>query len=171
MKSSQLKLVYLTLDQKLLLIDAVIKSQFSYCSLIWMLRSSHQRCSAKKVFLEISRNSQETTCARISFLIKLQAAPATLLKKRLWHRCFPVNFTKSIRTPFLRNISGSCFLSIPQATPKLSCGEYEYIYLEPKNCFAHENCVINSGLSWRKVVLKMSAKFLKNTCKGVLFSI
>ena len=104
------------------------------------------------------------------FLIKLQA-PATLLKKRLWHRCFPVNFTKSIRTPFLRNISGSCFLSIPQATPKLSCGEYEYIYLEPKNCFAHENCVINSVLSWRKVVLKMSAKFLKNTCKGVLFSI
>ena len=27
--------------------------------------------------------------------------PATLLKKRLWHRCFPVNFVKFIRTPFL----------------------------------------------------------------------
>ena len=26
--------------------------------------------------------------------------PATLLKKRLWHRCFPVNFTKFLRTPF-----------------------------------------------------------------------
>ena len=25
---------------------------------------------------------------------------ATLLKKRLWHRCFPVNFAKFIRTPF-----------------------------------------------------------------------
>ena len=36
----------------------------------------------KKVFLEISQNSQENTCARVSFLIKLQAAPATLLKKR-----------------------------------------------------------------------------------------
>ena len=35
------------------------------------------------------------TCARVSFLIKLQAAPATLLKKGLWHRCFPVcNFIK-----------------------------------------------------------------------------
>ena len=32
-----------------------------------------QRCSAKKVFLEISQNSQENTCAKISFLIKLQA--------------------------------------------------------------------------------------------------
>ena len=27
----------------------------------------------KKMFLEISQNSQENTCARVSFLIKLQA--------------------------------------------------------------------------------------------------
>ena len=26
--------------------------------------------------------------------------PSTLLKKRLWHRCFPVNFVKFLRTPF-----------------------------------------------------------------------
>ena len=26
--------------------------------------------------------------------------PATLLKKRLWHRCFPVNFKKFLRTAF-----------------------------------------------------------------------
>ena len=32
-----------------------------------------QRCSSKKVFLEISQNAQENTCAGISFLIKLQA--------------------------------------------------------------------------------------------------
>ena len=31
--------------------------------------------------------------------------PATLLKKKLWHRCFPVNFVKFPRTPFLQNIS------------------------------------------------------------------
>ena len=28
--------------------------------------------------------------------------PATLLKKRLWHRCFPVNFAKFLRKPFLK---------------------------------------------------------------------
>ena len=28
-------------------------------------------CSVKKVLLEISRNSQENTCARVSFLIKV----------------------------------------------------------------------------------------------------
>ena len=31
-----------------------------------------QRCSVKQVFLEISQNSQENTCARVSLLIKLQ---------------------------------------------------------------------------------------------------
>ena len=58
-------------------------------------RSNNRRCSVKIVFLEVSQNSQENTCARASFLIKLQAfkvaslRPETLLKKRLWHRCFP----------------------------------------------------------------------------------
>ena len=31
-------------------------------------------CSVKKVFLKMSQNSQENTCVRISFLIKLQAS-------------------------------------------------------------------------------------------------
>ena len=29
-----------------------------------------------------------------------KAPPATLLKKRLWHRCFPMNFAKFLRTSF-----------------------------------------------------------------------
>ena len=36
------------------------------------------------------------------------ARPATLLKKRTKHRCFPVNFSKFLRTTFLRNTSGGC---------------------------------------------------------------
>ena len=32
--------------------------------------------------------------------------PATLLKKKLWHRCFPENFARFLRTPFLQNTSG-----------------------------------------------------------------
>ena len=31
-----------------------------------------RRCFVKKVFLEMPQNSQENTCARVSFLIKLQ---------------------------------------------------------------------------------------------------
>ena len=70
-----------------------------------------QRCSVKQVFLEILQNLQEDTCARVSFLIKLQASGLQLyLKKRLWRRCFPVNIEKFLRTPFLQNTSGRLLL-------------------------------------------------------------
>ena len=54
------------------------------------------------MFSEISQYSQENTCARISFLTKLQASPATFIKMRFSHRCFPVNFVKFLRTPFYK---------------------------------------------------------------------
>ena len=42
------------------------------------------RCSVKKMFLEISQNSQENVCARVLFLIKLHASDLQILvKKRL----------------------------------------------------------------------------------------
>ena len=52
-----------------------------------------QKGSVKNGFLKILQNSKKSPCARVSFLIKLQ------LKKRLWHRCFPVNIAKFLRTP------------------------------------------------------------------------
>ena len=53
-------------------------------------------CSVKKVFLKISQNSQQSNCARVSFLIKFQAWRLV----SLWHRCFPVNFAKFLKTDF-----------------------------------------------------------------------
>ena len=64
-------------------------------------RSSHRRCSVKKVFLKFPKISRESTHARVS---------ATLWKKRLWHSCFPVNFVKFSRSPFLQNTSGRLLL-------------------------------------------------------------
>ena len=56
----------------------------------------------KKVFLEISQKSQENTCAKDTFLIK----------KSVWRRCFPVNFVKFLRIPFLQNTSGRLLLQM-----------------------------------------------------------
>ena len=54
-----------------------------------------------KIQIKVSQNSWENTYARVSFLIKLQALDLQLyLKKRLRHRCLPVNFVKFLRTPF-----------------------------------------------------------------------
>ena len=40
-------------------------------------------------------------CQNLFFDTVADLRPATLLKNRLWHRCFPVNFSKFLRTPFL----------------------------------------------------------------------
>ena len=45
-------------------------------------------------------------------LVLVWKQPATLLKNRLWHRCFPTNFAKFLRTPFLQNTSGQLFLLV-----------------------------------------------------------
>ena len=66
-----------------------------------------------KVFLEILQNSQENTCTRFSFFNKVaDLRHATLLKKRLWHRSFPVNFSKFLRTPFLQGTSRRLLLTL-----------------------------------------------------------
>ena len=57
-----------------------------------------QRCSLKKVLLEISQNSQENTCARVSFLMKLQVKTNNFIKKEI---DTDVNFAKFLRTSFL----------------------------------------------------------------------
>ena len=41
--------------------------------------------------------------------------PAILLNKRLWHRCFPVNFVKFLRTPFLQSTSGRLLPTYPRS--------------------------------------------------------
>ena len=49
-----------------------VNCRFELVSWIYILRSSHRTCSIKKGVLKISQNSQEDTCPRVSFLIKLQ---------------------------------------------------------------------------------------------------
>ena len=68
----------------------------------------------KKVFLEIS---QESTCARVAFLNKVEAQrPATFLRKRILRRCFPVNFVKFLRTSFcIEHTSGGYFCIVLNA--------------------------------------------------------
>ena len=56
-----------------------------------------QRCSVKMVFLEISQNLQENTCARVSFLIKLQ----TLAQVFSCEFCEISKNTFSYRTPLV----------------------------------------------------------------------
>ena len=64
-----------------------------------------RKCSVKKVFLEVSQNSQENTCARVSFLINLQTSACNFIKKETLAQVFSCEFceisnkTFSYRTP------------------------------------------------------------------------
>ena len=58
---------------------------------------SKRSCSIKKSVLKNFAKFTGKHLCRSLFFNK------ALLKKKLWHRCFPVNFTIFLRTPFLQN--------------------------------------------------------------------
>ena len=54
--------------------EAELKKALLIKKVVDSLEALVLRCSVKKMFLEISQNSQENTCARVFFLIKLQGS-------------------------------------------------------------------------------------------------
>ena len=91
---------HLVLEIKTFVTEIMMKSTIISPS----FRSSRPEVSYKKRYSKKFRKIyRKTPNARVSFLIKLQAWHAILLKKRLWHRCFPVNFAKFLRITFLKD--------------------------------------------------------------------
>ena len=75
--------------------------------ILLILRSSHRRCSVRKgVIRNFSKFTGKQLYQSLYFQKVAGLRPATLIKWRLWHRCFPVNFEKFLRTPFLQNTCG-----------------------------------------------------------------
>ena len=79
---------------------------FLYSKMYWgSFRSSHQSCSMEKgVFKNFSKFTERHLCQSLFFNKVAGLRLATLLKKTLCHRCFPVNFVKLSRTPFYTEI-------------------------------------------------------------------
>ena len=73
-------------------------------------RDSHQRCSIKKGALRnFAKFTGKYLCQSLFFNKVAVFKPATLLKERIWHRCFPVNFAKFLKRPFCRTHLDDCF--------------------------------------------------------------
>ena len=99
---------------------------FSCCSLVsffhlyaMMYACVHHRrsrCSRPEVFYKkgVLKNFTKFTgkhlCQSLFFNKVARLRPSTLLKKKLWYRCFPVRFVKFLRKPFLQNTSGQPLL-------------------------------------------------------------
>ena len=62
------------------------------------------------MLLEISQNSQENTCTRVSFLVKLQASACNFIKKETLAQLFFCEFFEISENPlFYRTTLGDCF--------------------------------------------------------------
>ena len=88
-------------------------------SSIWFLSNYSLEKQPPKVFyktkvLKNFAKFTENACVGVSL-----ACNVTILKKRLQHRCFPVNSTKFLRTPFLKNTYGRLFLPLWKTVKRL----------------------------------------------------
>ena len=94
----------------------------SFLFLLWNASEAVvQRCSVKK---GVPRNFEKFTGKHLCQSLFFNKFPglffnkvevirsATLLKKRLWHRCFPGNFLKFLRTPFFTEHIWWMFLTL-----------------------------------------------------------
>ena len=94
----------------LLCVRGISEKSLSRLLQLLILKTSHRRCSVKKVLLKILPISHKTpvleaflkkdsnTCI---FPVRFLRIIKNLLKIRLWHRCFPVSFAKFLRAPFV----------------------------------------------------------------------
>ena len=68
------------------------------------------------MYLEILQNSQENSCARVSFLIKLQAKAYNFIKKETGVQVF------SEENTFLQNTSGRLLQPFDIRKTRIGCG-------------------------------------------------
>ena len=75
-------------------------------------KSSHRMCSVRKGFLRnFTKFTGKHLCQSLFFNKVTGLRLATLLKKKLWLRCFLVIFAKFLRTTFLQKTSGRKLLN------------------------------------------------------------
>ena len=67
------------------------------------VRSSRLKVFCRKgVLRNFAKFTGKQLCQSLFFSKVVGLRPATLLRKRFWHRSFPVNFAKFLRTPFFK---------------------------------------------------------------------
>ena len=107
-----------------------------YCS--GTVRNSHQRCNIKKAVLRNVAISTGNTFARVSFGKVAGLKACIFVKKKLQHRCFPVNIAKFLRLPISKNICDQLLLTVSMV--------HYYMGIKVQGL----NCMVESGI-WVQV--------------------
>ena len=109
-------------------------------------------------------------CTLLCLLIERQKQPATLLKRRLWHMCFPVNFVKFLKATFLQNTSGRLLLERDSLLHEVQ--HFHHFQKQPQDAFykkaALKNFSIFTGkhLCWSLFFIKLQTLGLQLYQKG-----
>ena len=127
---------------------------------VQICRSSHQRGSLKKVFLEISQSSQQKNMCQSLFFNKVAGFACNFIKKEALVQVFSCEFREISKNTFFTKdlwLTASDFIHLKGAT---------------KSYFTRYSCVViilfNTGLSrfafstisFRKLVFRLSVLFL-----------
>ena len=146
-------------------------------------RSSHRRYSMKKSVL---RNFLKCTGKHLwqsLFFNKVaHLRPATSLKKRLWHRCFPVKFAKLLRTPLFYRAPGWLLLVFSVRSfvttfwlPSSLCSEYSSlssvsVITSFSGSNRHRFKDLNLSADSTKMSLSVSNELYRNFHRAILLS-
>ena len=105
---------------------ASLRHTMNHRDLLGLFRSSHWRCSVKKMCSGQYRKFHRKA-PMLESLFNNVAAPQScnFIKKILQHWRFPMKFAKFLRTPITKNICQRLLLFVsPQNTLTNSCGEF-----------------------------------------------
>ena len=94
--------IYHELWAKAINYECVYYLSFSYLPVAWVFHS-------RKLIIVVTHLKKESCRLFAENKKQLSRGFITLLKKRLWHRCFHENFVKFSRKPFLQNTPSGCF--------------------------------------------------------------
>ena len=167
-----------------LLVNIII---FSAC---WRsFTSSHPTCSERKGafrnFVKFTGKHQSLFFKKVAgCLWSCRPQPATLLKCRIWHRYFPVNFAKFLRAPFLQNTPGRLLLFIIWFSAKFTnhnfvihtASEDSYnlndVYVTFFHHIIHEKCQMKTSLGkriWNKNYVQITLYVLQVEVKNKFY--
>ena len=125
----------------------------------------------KCVLRNFTKFTGKHLCQILFFNKVADLRPATLLKKRLWHRFFPLNSMKFLSTPFLQNTSERLLLRIIWFRIRVWFRPVDYCFNQ-LIVISHEIYkLFDDGLEVRGIFLDISKAFDKVWHGGLLFKL
>ena len=113
----------------------------------------------KGVLRNFAKFTGKRLCQSLFFNKVAGLTSATLLKKRLWRRCFPVNFAKFLRKPFLTE--HLWWLLLKWTSLNFKSGKFHFFSVPDLNLIDYFNQTRSNRSSHPEVFLRKDVKICR----------